>query len=124
MGWKASVGGCRETKVNQQVREREEKQQVETLGEENQGQLSGHINADGKRTLLWLPLVEHTHTGRYFYWKDLCRYNAFHCPYLNPNTNRILLSAFKPRLNSQTGPGRCEDQPHFAGRMLILVLSM
>lgn len=50
MGWNASVGGCREKKVKQQVREREEKQQVETLREENQGQLSGHINADGKRT--------------------------------------------------------------------------
>lgn len=52
MGWKASVGGCREKKVNQQVRVevREEKLQVESLGKEYQGQLSGHIDADGKRT--------------------------------------------------------------------------
>lgn len=50
MGWKVPVGGCREKKVNQQVREQEEKQQIETLEEENQGQLSGHIDADGKTT--------------------------------------------------------------------------
>lgn len=43
-------------------------------------------------------------------------------PYLN--SNPVLISAFKPSLNSQTGLGRCEDRPHFAGRMLILVLSM
>lgn len=50
MGWKASVGGCSEKEDNQQVGEREEKQRVKSLEDKIQGQLSGHINADGKRT--------------------------------------------------------------------------
>lgn len=74
----------------------------------------------GRELTLWLPLVEHTHTQvGTSTERTLVFIMHSATPYLNANP--VHISAFKPSLNSPTGLGRCEDQPHFVARMLILV---
>lgn len=50
MGWEASVGEWRQRKSSRK-KEREEKRQMETLEEENQGGRSGHIDANEENSL-------------------------------------------------------------------------